>query len=429
MDTKDRKADKRQFEEHRHRLSDGHSTIAKGRIPEALDIEPKGEKGELLVRIHQLQVQLVRHARLIGKKAITKMKKKLIYKKMRDDLDAKSFKAYETELRRLIDQFRLAYEKKANKAAAHNLCQYFLVASQCIAEASRETVQGAVEQLLVRYNVSIAPGHDMKQLFIDYNNTKRKRMSSSSDSEASLAGPSSKRRKKAAALSKKSAALSKKSAALSKKSAVMSKQSAVLSKKAAAMSKKAAVSPKAPITKQQSTPFVVDIDQSTRSALGSAAVASTERPTVWKQAAAAIKKPEATSVPSQNDGTTATASKKSPVKKQEPGGDAVPYPKSPNLATTSDSKESELPVKASGSARAVPHVAAAPGPEDKSARMAGMSTERTTAAHTPAVPTLAKERPAFDPFSDSSSESSDSDSSSDFPVFVMVDGKLTQAPR
>lgn len=113
----------------------------------------------------------------------------------------------------------------------------------------------------------------------------------------------------------------------------MSKQSAVLSKKAAAMSKKAAVSPKAPITKQQSTPFVVDINHSTRSALGSAAVAATERPTVWKQAAVAIKKPEATSVPSQNDGTTAMASKKSPVDKQGPEGDAVTDPKSPDHAT------------------------------------------------------------------------------------------------
>ena len=373
MDTKDRKADKRQFEEHRHRLSDGHTAITTGNIPDALDIEPKGEKGELLVRIYQLQVELITDARSFGTENVTNLKEELTSKELCVHLDAKRLEAYETGLRRLRDELRAAYLKRADKTSPVTGLLSFRYLSQFLAEHSRGTIQESVNMLLDKYNVSIEPGYDVKRLFIDCNNIKRKRASSSSDSETSLAGPSSKRRKqrtpdeaegesdeefeettenkdsskakvkqavkaaalskKSAALSKKSAALSKKSAALSKESAVMSKQSAVLSKKAAAMSKKAAVSPKAPITKQQSTPFVVDIDQSTRSALGSAAVASTERPTVWKQAAAAIKKPEATSVPSQNDGTTAMASKKSPVDKQGPEGDAVTDPKSPDHAT------------------------------------------------------------------------------------------------
>jgi myosin heavy subunit len=477
MDTKERKAENRQFKGHSHKISDGHTAITTGNIPDALGIDPKGEKGALLVRIHQLQVELITDARSFGTEDVTNLKDELINKELQDSLDTKRFDSYETGLRRLRDELRAAHLKRASKTSPVTGLLSFHCLSQFLAENSDETIQESVKMLSDKYNVSIAPGCDVKQMFIHHNNNiKRKRTFSSSDSGIPLTGPSSKRSKpgtrceteeesdeeleetiekmisskeegvsleqnvkttdpadregrakdkqamKSTALSKKSDALSKKSAALSKKSAGLSKKSAALSKKVAALSKKTAVhSKKVAVLSKKAT------------ALSKKAAVSPKAPIAKQQSTQpAVDKNQSThSAPgsdaaasnensSYDDDTTATALKNPTVDEQEPVIDAVPDPKSPGHATKIDSTGPELSVITSGNAKATSPVATTPGSQDRSVQTAGMNTDSTTAALIPTTTASTRERPARD-------SGSDPDDSDDVPVLIVTNCILTIA--
>jgi hypothetical protein len=193
--TKKRKTENRQLEKRSSKLAgwslkDGHSSIANGNIPDALGIEPKGKHGALLVRIHQLQMNLIEEALEGNSKTVTNMRNMLVERKLRDELEAKSYESYENGLRSLRDELRRAEFKRARKLMVDTGCDLFGTIYRFLAEESKEVIEESVRKFERDYNIVIMV--DVVKIFADPN--KRQRTFSRRDSVSSSSdGPNSKR--------------------------------------------------------------------------------------------------------------------------------------------------------------------------------------------------------------------------------------------
>jgi hypothetical protein len=195
--SKTRKAENRQFDAHKEKLVRGHSNLEHGQVPDSLGrVTPKGALGADLVRIHQLQMDVINDARAIGNKEVTIMKNALIKTKAGAELGEELHVAYENQLREFRDErreiHRLADFEKKVRNGTRRADVIWPALHDHLHEDTKESIQEGLDNMVVTHNAYLSI--DVAKLW--HGPTKQQRnFSSRASASSSSPGPSAKRRR------------------------------------------------------------------------------------------------------------------------------------------------------------------------------------------------------------------------------------------
>jgi hypothetical protein len=192
MDNDARRTDNRQWESNSPKIRDGHLMISVGFAPEPLKMkETRGPKGAQIKAIHQLQQELIDAALQRGAKGIAHLKKEVEGRKVSDDLDRLQYEVYQSKLRKLRDDLRLAALAEADEQTVETLGGMFQFLEGALGKASAEVKRKTVRSLADRFGVALAGHVDVETMFERPEKKKRRKSPLSADNELPTSGDES----------------------------------------------------------------------------------------------------------------------------------------------------------------------------------------------------------------------------------------------